>query len=168
MAENGLKDLTWDGSSAFIRFGALKVACLKFDRPKVETKTEKIRRIGEQLPTARTPGATEIADATAEILTTDFATHILPRMPRHGGSLVEFQVTLNRRHRAVIGSYSILLDQCRIISDEESIEASEKGAVYKLGISVMNVWEKGADGVWKCKALLPTLPSSAAKALMTF
>lgn len=168
MPDNGLADLTWDGSSAFLRFGALKVPFLKFDRPKVETKTEKIRRIGEQLATVRTPGSVEIADISAEMLTTDYVSLILPRMPRHGGNLIEFPITMNRRHPSVIGSYSILLDQCRIVADEESIEAGEKGAVYKLGLSVMNVWEKGADGVWKCKALLPTLPSSAARALMQF
>lgn len=164
----GLNDLTWDGSSAFGRFGSTKVPFTKLERPKVETKTEKIRRLGEQLPTVRTPGAVEIADLSAELLTTDYVALILPRMPRHGGNLIEFPVTMNRRHPAVLGSYSILLDQCRIVSDEESIENGEKGAIVKIGLSVMNVWEKGLDGIWKCKALMPSLPSSQAVALMQF
>jgi len=165
---NGLSGLTWDGGSAFLRFGSLKTPFLKFDRPKVETKVEKIRRLGAQLAELRTPGAVDIGDIAAEMALTDYVELILPRMPRHGGSLITFPVTLNRRHPAITGSYSILCDDCRIISDEESLENGEKAAVIKLGISVMNVWEKGADGVWKCKALIATLPSSQAKALMSF
>src|SRR5262249_37015566 len=129
---------------------------------------EKIRRLGEQLASVRTPGSAEIPDIAAEILVTDYVEIILPRMPKHGGSLITFPVTANRRHPAITGSYGIIFDACRIVKRGETIENGEKGAVKKLGLSVMNVWERGADGVWKCLALLPTVPTAQAKALMQF
>jgi hypothetical protein len=49
-----------------------------------------------------------------------------------------------------------------------SFEPDEKAIIKKLGVSVMALWEKGDDGVWKCLNPSPTLPSSQAKAAMIF
>lgn len=167
---NGLDDVTWDGSSAIARAGSTKVAFLSFERPKVETKTEKVLRLGEQMASKRTPGKVEVGDASAEMLLTDWYSTWLPRMPRHGGTLLEFPVTMNRRHPAVAGnaSYSFVCQQCRIVGQEEKIENGEKPATMKLMLSVMAVWEKGGDGIWKCMARIPSLPDSATQALMQF
>lgn len=168
MATNGLQDVTWDAGSAKVRWGSLIVPFTKFTRPSVETKVEKIRRVGEMIATKRTAGVVEIGDISAEMLTTDYEEKILQRLPRHGGTLVEFPVTLNHKHPSVPGSYGILMDGCRIIKDESDVGNDEKALITKLTLSVMYVWERGRDGLWKCKALVPSLPSSQARALMSF
>jgi len=165
---NGQQSVDNDGGSAIARFGTTKAPFLKLDEPDVDVKTEKIRRIGEMRATVRTPGAEEIGDLAAEMLLTDYVSIILPRMSKHGGTLIEFPVTLNHRHPAVSGSFSILFDQCRIVKLGGTIENGEKALIKKLGISVMQVWEKGGDGIWKCLSLEPTLPSVQASALMDF
>lgn len=165
----GLRDCTWDSAnSAFFRFGATKVPLTKFTPSKVEIKTEKVRRIGEMVAQKRTPGAGEVGDVSAEMLVTDYEAFILPRLGKHGGSLIEFQITASVFHPSVIGSYGILLDGCRLTTIEgPEFDGSEKGLIKKLGISVIDLWEKGRDGVWKTLALKP-LPSAAAIALMQF
>lgn len=165
---NGQQSVTWDGGSARAVFGTTRAPFVKFEVPKTEVKTSKPRRLGEMRATVRTPGAIEISDIAAEMLTSDYVKFILPRMPKHGGTLIVFPVTLNRRHPAVEGSYGILMDDCRIVSVEEGVEPGEKEAIKKIGLSVMNVWERGGDGVWKCLSLEDALPSAQAKALMDF
>lgn len=165
---NGQQSVTWDGSSARAVFGTTRAPFLKFQVPKTEVKTSKPRRLGEMRATVRTPGAIDIADIAAEMLDSDYVSIILPRMPKHGGTLITFPVTLNRRHPAVQGSYGILMDDCRIVSIEEDVESGEKEAIKKLGLSVMNVWERGGDGIWKCLSFENALPSAQARALMDF
>lgn len=165
----GLQDATWDSAAcAFFRFGATKIPLTKFTPSSVEVKIEKVRRIGEMVAQKRTPGAAEVSDASLEMLATDHEAFILPRMPRHGGALLEFVITASVFHPSVIGSYGILLDGCRIIKSEgPEFDGSEKGLIKKLGISVVDVWEKGRDGVWKTLSLKP-LPTSQAIPLLQF
>lgn len=165
---NAQQSVTWDGGSARAVFGTTRIPFTKFEVPKTEIKTSKVRRLGEMLAKVRTPGAAEIADVAAEMLTSDYVKLVLPRMPKHGGTLIEFTVTLNRRHPAVQGSYGIMMDQCRIVAIEEGVESGENAALKKLGLSVMNVWERGEDGVWKCLTFEDALPSAQARALMDF
>lgn len=166
---SGLNDVTWDSTSANIRFGSLKVSVQKLEPSKVEIKTEKLRPVGSALQTRRTPGVAEVADTSAEVLTSDYEALILPRMPVHGGTLVIFQITANHRHVAVAGSYSILLADCRLVSVEgPPLGDGEKGLITKLGISVMRRYDKGRDGIWKTLAYDSRKPSSEAQALMKF
>jgi hypothetical protein len=166
---NGLADCTWDSAScAFFRFGSLKVPLLKFGVPKEDIKTEKVRRIGEMRASKRTPGTSEIGDAAIEILLTDYEAFILPRLPKHGGTMVEFVITATVTHPSVKGGYGVLCDACRFVNFEgPEFDGSEKGLVKKLGVSVVDVWEKGQDGIWKTAALMP-LPSSQAIPLLAF
>ncbi len=168
MATNGLDDVTWDSTSARLRFGITSAPCTKFDRPKVERKREKVLRVGEELASKRTPGIVDIGDVSAEMLATDWVSVVLPRMPAQGWAGIEFTVTLVRKHPSVTGLYSILMDRCSIVSSEESVGADEKGAIVKFSLSVMNVFERGADGIWKCMARLPKSTSAQGAALMTF
>jgi hypothetical protein len=168
--QNGLNDLTWDSSAcASVVLGSTRVAFTKFAPPKVETKTEKVARIAEQRATRRTPGRTEIADMSAEMLATDFEFKLLPAFNRHGSNLVEFETIVDIRHPSISGSFGLLLTACRIVSEEgPELAADEKGLIYKLGISVMQVWRRGRDGIWKCHSYERALPSSQAAALMQF
>lgn len=167
---NGLSDLTWDSAScARIVLGSSRVTFTKFSPSKVETKVEKVAQVGAPRARRRTPGRTEIADMTGEILLTDYEAQILARQNRHGGDLLIFPIIGSVRHPSIAGSYNTLLDDCRIVSREgPELDGSEKALTKKLGFSVMNVWEKGRDGIWKCSSLEPTLPSSQARALMNF
>jgi hypothetical protein len=167
---NGLKDCTWDSAAcAHIRFGSLKVALTKFSPSKVDVKVEKVRRIGAAIADKRTPGIVEIGDATIELLTTDYELQILPRMPIHDGTMVEFVITTSLYHPSVIGSFGSVLDQVRIIGEEgPELDGSEKGLITKLSISVMNVFRKARDGQLKSLARMPGLPSSQAIAALAF
>jgi hypothetical protein len=167
---NGLRDLTWDSASCVrIVIGSTRVVLTKFGLPKVETKTEKPPRIGEARATKRTPGRTEIADVAGEILLTDWTSQILPVMNRHGGNLLQFPIIASVSHPSIAGSYDAMLDDCRIVSQEgPEFDGSEKALMKKLGFSVMQAWERGADGVWKCSSFEAALPSSQARALMQF
>ncbi len=167
---NGLRDLTWDSAScARFVLGRTRVPFTKISVPKVETKVEKVPRIGEPRATKRTPGRTEVADLSAELLLTDWEESILPAFNRHGSNLIQFCIIGSVSHPSINGSYNTLLDQCRIVSEEgPEFDGSEKGLIYKLGISVMNVWRKGRDGIWKCSSFEPTLPSALADALIRF
>jgi hypothetical protein len=128
-----------------------------------------VRRAGGMLADKRTPGVVDIADTSIELLATDYEALVLPRLPRHGGTLVEFVITANVYHPSVLGSFAILCDRARIAKVEgPDFDATEKGLVMKLGVSVMNTWHKGRDGEWKCMALVPTLPSSQAVPLLKF
>ena len=165
-----LADLTWDSASCVrIVLGSSRVPFIKLSLPKVETKTEKVARIGESRATKRTVGRTEIADFEGEILLSDYAAIVLPWFGRHGGNAIQFPVIGNVYHPSVNNSYNVLIDDCRIVSREgPEFDGSEKGLVKKLGFSGMQVWEKGADNVWKCSSYEAALPSSAARALMAF
>lgn len=165
----GLNDCTWDSaSSAFFRWGSTKIPLTKFTPAKDEIKTERVRRVGEMRARKRTPGVSELGDIAVELLATDYVQFIIPRMPIHGGTLVEFIITASVYHPSVAGSYGILCDGCRIVGQEgPEFEASEKGLIKKLSISVIDVWEKGSDNKWKTLALKP-LPSSQAVAAMQF
>lgn len=165
-----LHDTTWDtAASLAIRFGTLKAALTKLSPPKEDVKVEKIRMVGDQLATKRTPGIVDVGDGTIEMLATVYEAQILPRLPKHGGTLTQFVITCTYSHPSVEGSLAYLYDRCRIIGTEDPpVEASEKGAIVKLTVSVMEKSVKGRDGVWKSLALKPGLPSSTAKALLSF
>lgn len=167
---NGLNDVTWDGAtSVAMRFGTTKVPILKLSPPKVELKREKIRRVGEQVASRRTPGAGEVGDMTVELLSADYMTFILPRMGRHAGGEIEFVTTCTIAHPSVTGSLSRLMDHCSIVSIEgPDIESSEKGLITKLGISVLDLWEKGSDGKWKTLFRKAGMTSADAAALLKF
>lgn len=166
---NGLQDCTWDSaSSAFFRFGSTKIQLTKFTPAKTDVKVEKVRRIGSMIADKRTPGTAEISDPAIELLATDYEALVLPRMPVHGGTLVEFVITASVYHPSVQGSYGVLLDGCRIIGEEgPEFDASEKALIVKLTISTMNTWRKARDGTWKSLSL-QALPSSQAIPLLQF
>ena len=165
----GLSDTTWDSaSSAFFRFGSTKIPLLKFTPPKDDIKIDKPRRIGEMRAQKRTPGVSEIGTASIEMLLSDYTSLLLPRMPKHGGTLVEFVVTATVTHPSVKGSYGILCDNGRIIGSEgPEFDGSEKGLIKKLTIDFLDIWEKNEDGIWKTLSLKP-LPSSQAIPLLAF
>lgn len=166
----GLEDCTWDSAScAFLRWGATKVPVQKFTPSKVEIKREKVRRVGEQVAGKRTPGAGEVTDATAEILATDYEEFVLPRLGLHAGSDIEFVITQTATHPTVRGSLGTLLDHVSIVSIEgPELDGSEKPQIIKLGLSVMDRWDKGRDGKWKALYRKSTMTSSDAQAQLQF
>lgn len=170
MATTGIQSVAWDSASSFkMLFGTTTIPGTRCAIPDFEIKTEKVPRLGETLPTKRTVGRAELGDLEVEIELSDYQQIILPRMPMHSGTLVEFVCTCTVKHPSVTGSYGLLLDVCRIVKHPSmAFEPDEKAIRKKIGISVMALWEKGADGIWKCMNPVPTLPSSQAKAAMTF
>ena len=80
------------------------------------------------------------------------------------------------RARASPPSVTMALDLSRALAEsgrsaaEEGpeMDGSEKALVMKLGISVMQVWHKNADKIWRCLSYETAMPSEAAKALMQF
>jgi hypothetical protein len=82
----GLRDMTWDGGSAFLRFGSTKISVKKFTPPKLEVKVARVKRVGEMLATKRTPGSGEVSDSGVELLLTDYEELILPRLGKHAGT----------------------------------------------------------------------------------
>jgi hypothetical protein len=167
---NGLNDATWDtASSLSVRFGGLKAAITKLTPAKTEIKTEKVRRVGEMIASKRTPGVGEIGDCTGEMLTADYVSFILPRMPEQGGTLIELVTLVQFSHASVVGQYAILMDRCRFtVIEGPEIDASEKGAITKFTMSCMSRYDKGADGKWKALFSVPGRPSSTAQALLKF
>lgn len=166
---NGLADCTWDSAScAFFRFGTTKIPLTKFEPPKDDIKIERLARIGEMRASKRTPGRSEISTASVELLLSDYATFILPRLGTHGGTLIEFVVTATVTHPSVNGSYGLLCDNGRIIGSEgPGFDGTEKGLIKKLTIDFLDIWEKGEDGKWKTLSIKP-LPSSQAAPLLQF
>lgn len=167
---NALQDTTWDSASSInVRFGSLKAPITKLTPASVEVKVEKVRRIGSMLADKRTPGVAEISDPTGEMLASDYAEFILPRMPQQGGTLTELAVLLEFKHPSVSGRLAILLDRCRFTKIEgPEIAGDEKGAVTKFSLSCMARYDKGADGKWKALFSVPGQPSSTATAIMKF
>jgi len=167
---NGLSSVAYDsGSSARFLMGTLIVPVRKLTPPKVETKTDKVRSTGSTLAKKRTIGVVEIGDAVAEIELGYYKDLILPRYGEHGATLIEFVCTLSVKHPSLTGSYAQLYDHCRIVGLEgPEISDDEKALVKKVTISLMNVFEKGDDGKWKCLNFDDAKPSSQAKAAMTF
>ncbi len=166
---DAIESLAWDSVSAKLLIGGVTVPALKLGVPKEEIKVELIRRIGEQRPKKRTTGTMELGVLTLEVELGDYTTLVIPRMPIHGGTFVEFVVTLTVTHPNVVGSYGMLFDGGRILTREgPEISPDEKALIKKLGISVMSSHEKGADGKWRCLDLDPKLPSSLARAAMAF
>ena len=167
---NGLSDVTWDSaSSASIHFGATKVSLTKLAPAKVTIKTDKIGSVGSMLPNRRTPGKAEIGDFSFELLATDYQAHILPRMPKMGGTMVEFQITARLAHPTIAGSLEVLLDKVRIVEiDGPELDGSEKAVIYKCNANAMNRHDRGSDGKWKSLAWDTSRPSAEAQALMKF
>lgn len=167
---NALHDLTWDSANGVsIVLGTLRVPFQKFSAAKMAVKIDKPATVGEGLPRRRTPGKGELADFPGELLATDYETHILPRMPSHGGTLVEFPILVTIKHPSVAGSLGIIHDDCRIVEvDGPELDGSEKALVYKFMFSAMNRYDKGRDGKWKGLAYDSRRPSAAAVALMKF
>ena len=152
-----IRNVAFDGSTARIRFGTLAVGLTKIGVPKEERKSEKIRLIGDPVARIRTVGSWEVGDGELEILSSRFASQILPNLPIMGGSLVDFSITLVERHPLVTGApYSIILDRCNFSSIEEAIENSEKANSVKIGYSCIEVFRAGVDGTFKSLAWRPS------------
>lgn len=170
MARNTLQDLEWDSATPVkMIWGTHIVQITKSAFPKFETKVSKIKKPGQGRSQARTIGTSEVADMSIEMTLLDYTFEVLPFMPVMGGNEVEFVITGDVRHVSVRGSYSTQLDRCRILTREgPEWDGSEKEQIMKIGVSVMNRWEKGPDGVWKCPGYESALPSSLALALRKF
>lgn len=164
-----IRNVAFDGSTGRIRFGSLAAGLTKIGTPKEERKCEKIRLIGDPVARIRTPGIWEVGDAEIEMLTSTFAGTILPQLPLHGGSLIDFPITLVDRHPQVVGAYHIVLDRCNFMGNEETWENSEKAKLIKLPYSCIEVFRKVGAGQWKSMAWRPSAggPSLAAQALFT-
>lgn len=169
-APNGLRGLTWDSAtSASIVLGTLRVPFQKLSPGKVTIKVDKPARVGESLPSKRTPGKGEIGAFSGEIGADDFEGLILPRMPIHGGTLVTFPILITIKHPSVAGSLSIIMDDTRILEfDGPELDGSEKALIYKLNFDAMRRYDKGRDGVWKGLTFDARRPSADARALMQF
>lgn len=165
-----IQQATWDtGVCWSMRWGVTKIPLMKFTAPTFEIKVEKPRRLGEMIGEVSTPGVAEVSNADCEMLLTDYSAVILPRMPAHGGTLIHFVVSKDIRHPTIQGSYSALYDGARIISHGgPDGSGDEKGAIKKLGLMLINAYEKGADGQWKCLAQMSRRPSAELRALMKF
>lgn len=161
-----LRNLAFDGSTGRIRFGAQAVLLTKIQLPKEELKEGKERYIGEQVARARTPGVLDVGMLEIETTSAAFVGIILPAWQVHGNNFPEFPVTVSDRHPLVSGPYSRILDRCRFLNIEEAIENSEKASIVKLGLSVIEVFRRGTDGIWKTLGYEPSLGSAAAQALM--
>jgi hypothetical protein len=166
MPINGLQDLVWDsGTSASLVCGALRCPFTKASPGKITVKREKVRPIGNAIATKRTPGSAEVGDWNAEMMATDFESTILPRMPKHGGSLVEFGALIKLSHPSIAGSLAVWLSETTILEfDGPELDGSsaEKALIYKIQFSSMGRFEKGRDGIWKCLYYDPKRPSADA------
>ncbi|MGE5200998.1 MAG: hypothetical protein ACM3O6_02925 [Acidobacteriota bacterium] len=165
-----LADLAWDSaSSVTIFFGTTQIVCTEAQLPDVEIKSEKLHEIGLMLPERRTVGRAEISDFTLKMELSRYSTVILPRMPEHGGTLIEFVVNATIKHPSITGSFGVFLDHCRIIKASGiKLSADEKALVRELTISTMGVFEKGADGKPKSLYVNSKKPSSQLQAAMSF
>lgn len=165
----GLEDCTWDAGVSFaMRWGSTKVPLVSFTPPKQEVKKEKVARLGEMLAQKHTTGRGEIGNATAEVLLTDYVEFILSRGAKHGMTLNEIVITATVGHPSVNGSYGALYDGCSfVVLEGPDFKPDEKALIKKIEFLVMNVFEKGPDGVWKALNQL-RLPSSQAVPLLNF
>jgi hypothetical protein len=165
-----LNDITFDGASCVqIVLGMKRVDCTSFMVPKEDVKVDKPRQLGLQRARKRTPGVMDLGTAAVEVLDTDYVGQILAFAGKHGLNLLAFPMLITLKHPTVNGSHNIALDLCRILGREgPELKGDEKALIRKLTIDPMNLWEKGGDGIWKCFAFEPGLPSSAAKALFRF
>lgn len=161
------ENYTYDGATGRLRLGAFAIQATKMEPPKESIKTEKVRRVGEQVATVRTVGVYEIDGASIEVESAVFARSILPRVTSVGWNLFEFPITILQRHPLVGGPYSQIWDRCRFAGiEQDAIEASEKALKVKLPIDVIQVFHRGADGIWKSLATIPSQPSPQAAAFM--
>ena len=161
-----LQDITSDsGTSVAILFGALRMPLTKLSPGKITVKREKIRRVGESIARKRTPGSAEIGDFNGEMLASDFEANLLPRLPEHGGCLVEFPILIRMSQPSLAGSLAVWMDSTCILEfdgPETDGSSAEKPLIYKLQFSAMNRFDKGRDGVWKCLYYDPRRPAAAA------
>lgn len=170
-APSGLRDLTWDsaGTQVSIVLGILRVPFTKFSPGKMSIKLDKPAIVGESLPTKRTIGKGELAAFGGEILATHYQDLILPRMPKHGGTLIQFPILVTIKHPSITGTLKILLDDCRIIEiDGPELDGSEKALIYKLQFDAMRRYDMGLDGNWRGLAYDPRRASADARAIMQF
>jgi hypothetical protein len=167
-----MQDVIWDaGTSASILFGVLRVPLTKLSPGKITVKREKVRRVGESLARKRSPGSAEISDYNGEMLATDFEATLLPRLPQHGGTLVEFPILIRLGHPSVAGSLAVWMSEtCITEFDGPELDGSsaEKGLIYKLQFSSMGRFDKGRDNVWKCLYFDPRRRASEAVPTIPF
>lgn len=166
----GLQNSTFDtASSAALLFGLTSIPILNGAVPAVEVKKAKSRAIGRMIADKRTPGVAEIADMSGEIRADDYANIILPRLPKNGGTLLNFAGLFKLDHPSVTGTLSVLVDGlCFTKIEGFEIKADENPATIKFTLSCMTRWDKGADGIWKQLWWSPGQPSATAKALLKF
>jgi len=163
-----LRDLAYDsGACAGVVIGTTVCTFTKLGVPKNEIKVEKISPVGAGRATRRTPGKAEIADMMTEMLVADYAP-ILNAQNVHGGTEIQHEIITRLAHPGIIGSFGTLLSGARIISIEgPDLDGSEKGAIIKLGWSIMERWDRiGTSRTFKCLGYETAKPSAQAKALM--
>lgn len=161
---NDTIDTAFDGATVYCRLGATKVAGNKLEYGD-SIKVEKVKRFGQQGPGARTLGSYELKDGKLTIETGILRRILMPKLPANGITLFEFPITAQQRHPS-LGTYSVILDRVRLIGIEESLEASEKAAMVDVALDYMQIFRRGADGVWKSLNIIPTQPSPQAAQFM--
>lgn len=162
-----IRNITFDGGSAKIRWGARAIPMTKFGLPKESIKREKLRRIGEQVSHIRTIGNYECEDFTAEMEALVWSSLILPNLPEHGGSLFEFPITVQQKHPLAGGAYTCVLDRvCFTGIEPDGIDNSEKATIVKVVLSAIQVFHKGADGKFKSLAINPRQPAPSTAAFL--
>ena len=156
MALLSLNDVAFDASSTVtFYFGTQKVNPVEVTTPDQETKAEKVARIGEPQASKQTLGRTEIGNLKVSFELADYTSKILPYAPVHGGGLVYFPATVKFGHPSINGSLGVYMERCRILKHAGvKLSPDEKAIVKELEISVMRMWEKGADGKLKSHAAL--------------
>ena len=162
-----IRNVAFDGSTGRIRFGSLAIPLTKLGTPKEERKSSKVRLIGDPVARIRTPGIWDVGDAEFEILVSHWAGYIYPNLPKQGGSLMDFPITLVDRHPQVAAEYHLVLDRCNIMTRSGEYVNDEKERVYKVGYSCIETFEKVAQGQWKSLAWRPSDGSLSARALFT-
>ena len=167
----GLEHTIFDtASSAHFRIGLTKPPIKEFKAAKQTIKTSMLRYIGDMDPTAETPGIAEYSEGSMMLTVGVFGAVIAPRVPRHGGVLIEVPITTTFSHPAVKGEVAFLYDHVRIKTFQPpSLDGTEKEALVELGYSCRNIWFRAGTGKWQCLSLRQDLPASdAARALMSF
>lgn len=160
----GIIDTAYDGSSVKLRLGGTAVDGQKLEYGE-SIKVDKIKRFGQQSPAARTIGTHELKDGKLTIEIGTLRRLLIPKLPANGANIFEFPITAQQVHPD-LGTYSVILDRVRLLGLEESLEASEKANMVDITIDYMQIFRKGADGIWKTLAWVPTQPSPQAAAFM--
>ena len=165
-AVNGI---TFGGSSVRLRWNTSAIGgVVSLELPKQAMKEELITLLGEQSPSVRTEGMLEIDKAKATLTGVGWMDWLAVLPDQYMN--FEFPLTGHQRHATIVGSYSTILDRCRIVSKQNGKwGGDEKSTPVELEIQPMIMLERGKDGVWKTagrRVGASTSVSPWAKALM--